>query len=53
MTFTDYVFEKSYNLEKAAVINKEQISYKEIYENINYVTNILRKKITQKRIVYL
>ncbi|AKN29608.1 AMP-dependent synthetase [Clostridium carboxidivorans P7] len=44
MTFTDYVFEKSYNLEKAAVINKEQISYKEIYENINYVTNILRKK---------
>lgn len=44
MTFTDYVFEKSHDLEKVAVIDKKQISYREIYGNINYVASLLRKK---------
>ncbi len=41
MTFTDYIFERSYNLEKIAVIGGKETSYKEIYKNINCITNLL------------
>lgn len=44
MTFTDYIFEKSRNLEKTAVIDKNKmISYKKIYQGINYIVNLLQK----------
>lgn len=51
MTFTDYIFEKSFNLEKTAVIyDKEtKISYREIYININRVTNLLVEKKYNKK----
>jgi acyl-CoA synthetase (AMP-forming)/AMP-acid ligase II len=49
MTFTDYIFEKSCSLEKIAVIDEKEISYKEIYENINHITNLLiERKYTKK-----
>lgn len=34
MTFTDYIFENSSKLNKTSVICKDDISYKEIYENV-------------------
>lgn len=34
MTFTDYIFENSSKINKTAVIFKNEISYKEIYENV-------------------
>lgn len=34
MTFTDYIFENSSKLNKTSVIFKNEISYKEIYENV-------------------
>jgi acyl-CoA synthetase (AMP-forming)/AMP-acid ligase II len=49
MTFTDYVFEKTYNSENTAVIYKRPFSYKEIYGNINYVTKLLMKKDYSKK----
>ncbi|AYD41116.1 AMP-dependent synthetase [Clostridium fermenticellae] len=44
MTFTDYIFESSSKLDKTAVIDKTEISYHEIYQGINYVTNLLVNK---------
>jgi acyl-CoA synthetase (AMP-forming)/AMP-acid ligase II len=44
MTFTDYVFEISCNLEKVAVIDGKETSYTELFRSINYVTSLLRKK---------
>ncbi|MEY8001359.1 AMP-binding protein [Clostridium sp. Mt-5] len=49
MTFTDYVFEKSRNLEKTAVIDKDKISYRKIYGSINYISDLLRKKNCSKK----
>lgn len=50
MTFTDYVFEKSGNLEKTAVIDGNQItSYREIYGSINYVVNLLHERNYSKK----
>ena len=49
MTFTDYVFEKTYNSENTAVIYKRPFSYKEIYGNINYVTKLLMEKDYSKK----
>lgn len=34
MTFTDYIFENSSKLNKTSVIFKNEINYKEIYENV-------------------
>lgn len=34
MTFTDYIFEFSSKLNKTAVITKNEISYKEIFEKV-------------------
>lgn len=49
MTFTDYVFEKSRELEKTAVIDKREVSYREIYKKVNFVTNLLQKKKYSKK----
>ncbi|WPC42404.1 AMP-binding protein [Clostridium sp. JS66] len=51
MTFTDYVFQKSFNLEKIAVICDKgiKISYREIYKSINCVTNLLVEKKYNKK----
>lgn len=44
MTFTDYVFEHWCNLEKIAVIDEKQTSYKKLYGNINYIASLLKGK---------
>lgn len=44
MTFTDYVFENSHDLEKTAIIHKKEVSYREIFKNINYVAILLKGK---------
>lgn len=44
MTFTDYIFKESKKLEKTAVIGREEVSYIEIYERINFITMLLQKK---------
>jgi acyl-CoA synthetase (AMP-forming)/AMP-acid ligase II len=49
MTFTDYVFEQSRDLEKTAVIDKDEISYGKIYGSINYIANLLQKENFSKK----
>ncbi len=44
MNFTDYVFQFSKNLNKTAVISKEELSYKKTYSNIITIEKMLRNK---------
>ncbi|MCY6371924.1 AMP-binding protein [Clostridium ganghwense] len=54
MIFTDYVFEFSSKLEKTAVIDKREISYKEVYNDIKNIASILKyKKFSKKDSVLL
>lgn len=43
MTFTDHVFEEFKDSDKIAVIDKNKISYREIYGGVNYVTYLLQE----------
>ncbi|MDF2502913.1 AMP-binding protein [Clostridium sp.] len=49
MTFTDYVFNKSKDLKKIAVINKEETSYSEIYRSIKHIVYILQQSNYSKK----
>jgi len=49
MTFTDYLFEFSRQLEDSAVIFKRAYSYKEIYENVVSIACFLEKKGLSKK----
>ncbi|WMJ82384.1 AMP-binding protein [Clostridium sp. MB40-C1] len=44
MIFTDYIFEFSSNLDKTAVIDKKEISYKEIYSGVQKIESILKEE---------
>jgi long-chain acyl-CoA synthetase len=45
MTFTDYVFQYSKELEKTAVIYRNtEINYRELYRGINNVQNLIRER---------
>jgi Acyl-CoA synthetases (AMP-forming)/AMP-acid ligases II len=43
MTFTDYVFEFSSRLDKTAIIDKSNISYKELYLKISIISNLIKR----------
>lgn len=43
MTFTDYVFEFSSRLDKTAIIDKTNISYKELYSKISIISNLIKR----------
>ena len=43
MTFTDYVFEFSSRLSKTAIIDKRNISYKELYSKILIVSEVIKR----------
>ncbi|KOA20365.1 long-chain-fatty-acid--CoA ligase [Clostridium homopropionicum DSM 5847] len=49
MTFTDYLFEFSRQLEDSAVIFKGEYSYKEIYENVVSIACFLQQKGLSKK----
>ena len=54
MTFTDYVFEFSAKLNKTSVICKNEISYKETFENVNKKASFIKnKKLSKKDAVLL
>lgn len=44
MTLTDYIFEFSSKLEKTAVIDKNNITYKELYSKIENISQNIKKK---------
>ncbi|WP_027623878.1 AMP-binding protein [Clostridium lundense] len=44
MTFADYIFEFSKELDKTAIISKEEISYKKIYSKVNAIEKMLKDK---------
>ncbi|MGH4138829.1 AMP-binding protein [Clostridium sp.] len=54
MTFTDYVFEFSSKLNKTAVFLKDEVNYKEIFENVNKKASFIKnKKLTKKDAILL
>ena len=44
MTFTDYVFEFSSKYDKTSVIFKNEISYKQTFENVNKRASFIKSK---------
>ncbi|MCY6960602.1 AMP-binding protein [Clostridium brassicae] len=54
MIFTDYIFEFSSNLDKIALIDKKEISYKEIYGGVQKIESILKEeKVTKNDSILL
>lgn len=54
MTFTDYVFEFSSKYDKTSVILENEISYKQIFENINKKASFIKnKKLSKKDAILL
>jgi len=49
MTFTDYIFEFSSKLNKTSVIFKNELSYKEIFEDVNRKASFIKNKELSKK----